>query len=293
MNKIVLNEKSFAEECLQSKTTNIDTYSTLVILGKYYCHCCGYVKNDIYTLLIKFLIDSNSLDYARSKQYWEDTCERIANKCDKYPLYEVGGVWITTKEFKAIKKLENKVLERLAFTLLCLAKYNATRHAGSYWVNLDFKDIFSLARVTCKKDERAKKIRELLTLGYIGMAKQVDNLSINVLFVDTKTTDYSEDQGDLFVFDFRELGYEYRKYSGENFIRCAECGILTRSGERGTRRYCKNCVNTTKPENKKIICKDCGKIVIVSKYNTKTCRCISCQEMADKESKKMWKRQNV
>ena len=68
------------------------------------------------------------------------------------------------------------MLERLAFTLLCLAKYNATRHVGSYWVNLDFKDIFSLARVTCKKDERAKKIRELLTLGYIGMAKQVDNL---------------------------------------------------------------------------------------------------------------------
>ena len=45
MNKIVLNEKSFAEECLQSGTTNIDTYSTLVILGKYYCHCCGYSAN--------------------------------------------------------------------------------------------------------------------------------------------------------------------------------------------------------------------------------------------------------
>ena len=59
----------------------------------------------------------------------------------------------------------------------------------------------------------------------LHMAKQVDNLSINVLFVDTKTKDYSEDQGDLFVFDFRIFknvtafdSYEFYGASTRNVI---------------------------------------------------------------------------
>lgn len=44
----------------------------------------------------------------------------------------------------------------------------------------------------------------------------------------------------LFVSDFRKLGYEWRLYQGENYIRCAGCGILVKNTN-GRRRFCKEC----------------------------------------------------
>lgn len=291
MNKIILNEKEFAENCLQTLSTELDTYSTVMILAKYF-HYRGLPKKDIYTSLVDFLVDSKSIDYAKNRQYWENTCEWLSIKADKYALLDTNGVWITKKEFNKIKELNNKVLERLAFTLLCLAKYNAVKHEGSYWVNFEYRDIFAMARVTCKSSERNKKINTLVKAGYVIPAKQVDNLNLNVTFVDEETTEYSEENGDLFVYDFRELGYEYRKYSGEDFIRCAECGILTKGGERGTRRYCKSCLKyTKKPEKKEIICIDCGKVVITSKHDGHKCRCDDCQKAANRLSKREWIKQ--
>lgn len=292
MNRIILDEKSFAQECLQTKTTDIDTYSTMMILAKYF-HYCGYSQKDIYSSLIDFLVDSKSIDYAKNKRYWEETCERISIKAPKYRLLDIKGVWITKKELDKIEELNNKVLERLTFTFLCLAKYNSVKYKDSYWVNIDYKYIFSMARVTCKADERESKLCTLIEKGYIEPSKQIDNLNMNVIFVDKDTKEFSEDNGDLLVFDFRELGYEYRKYCGENFIRCAECGILTKGNKNNTKRYCSNCVKETpKPNNKEIVCSDCGKIVVVSKYNSKTCRCKDCQREADKNTKKIWIKNN-
>ena len=38
----------------------------------------------------------------------------------------------------------------------------------------------------------------------------------------------------IFVDDWRELGYYYRRYKGENIIRCAKCGKLERGNKNGT-----------------------------------------------------------
>lgn len=296
MNRIILNEREFAEECLQTLETDIDTYSTLMILAKYF-FSYGYKDEEVYDRLINFLVDSQSVEYAGSKQYWENTCESIVKKAVKYPLLEIDGVWVTHKEFEEIKKISNSPLERLAFTLLCLAKYSKEKN-GTYWVNFGYKDIFSMARVTCKADDRVIKVRDLILRGYLSLAKQIDNLSLKITFADEDTTEFSEENGDLFVSDFRELGYEYRKYRGENFIRCAECGILTKGGVRNSKRYCSKCAgknNGAKIINKnqkQILCKDCGKIIFVSKFDSKTCRCKDCQTEANKASKRKWKKNN-
>ena len=106
-----------------------------------------------------------------------------------------------------------------------------------------------------------------------------DNTSIRVTFIDTESPE------ELFVSDFRELGYEYLKYKGENFIRCAECGILTRGNKNGTKRYCKDCAAYTPQETKTVVCVDCGNQFIVKSLNRKTCRCNGCQIIHEKELK--------
>ena len=69
--------------------------------------------------------------------------------------------------------------------------------------------------------EKDLKLNQLRKLGLIEFAKKVSNLSIRVLFLNNK-----EDEGKLFVSDFRKLGYEWKVYNGEKYIRCAGCGIL-------------------------------------------------------------------
>jgi DNA-directed RNA polymerase subunit RPC12/RpoP len=93
----------------------------------------------------------------------------------------------------------------------------------------------------------------------------------------------------LFISDPRELGYEYLAYKGDNFIRCADCGILTRGNKNGTKRYCKDCSGYTPQETKIITCVDCGKEVFVSPLNTKTNRCPNCQSIIDREKARIRK----
>ena len=81
----------------------------------------------------------------------------------------------------------------------------------------------------------------------------------------------------LFISDFRELGYEYLKYKGENFIRCRECGVLIRNNKAGTKKYCSKCSGYIPQEVKTVVCIDCGKEFKVPGNNKRTIRCQECK----------------
>lgn len=166
---------------------------------------------------------------------WMQTIERYANKAGKYPLCECSGIWITEHELMTIAGIRDKVLERLAFTLLCLAKFRNFRNSNNNnWVSNEDGEIYKLARITTSAFDKGIRFNKLRELGLIEFAKKVDNLNIQVLFVDDDSDDV------LFVSDFRELGNEYRLYKGERYIRCSDCGILVKNTN-GKRKYCKEC----------------------------------------------------
>jgi len=284
--RIILNEKSFAEECIENKTLGEKPYYTLGVLAKYYYKYHNLRKVKIIKTLTAF-IENYYPPYHYSKAMWDESIERIAKHAGKYPLYEIDGVWVTDKELAKIDELPNKVLRRLAFTLLCLAKLNHIRTYSNHgWVNQDAKIIFELARIDCPKIERYRKLGELRQLGYLELPKANDNLSVRVTYMDEDAKD------GLFISDFRELGYEYMKLKGVNLIRCAECGVLTRGNKNGTRKYCKNCATYKPKDYKTVTCIDCGKTFNVLGNNRRTKRCSDCQNSANKEKKRVWKQQN-
>lgn len=182
------------------------------------------------------------LDGFMSKYYpnynpidWIDNIEKYANKANKYPLCKCDGVWITKNELQSIERINNKVLERLAFTLLCLAKFrNFKNPNNNNWINYSNGEIYSMACINVSAFEKDIKFNRLKELGLIEYAKKINNLNIQILFLN----DDSENM--LFISDFRKLGYEWRLYKGEKYIRCADCGILTKNTN-GKRRYCKDC----------------------------------------------------
>ncbi|MBQ2397087.1 MAG: hypothetical protein II304_08665 [Bacteroidales bacterium] len=286
---IILNEKEYAESCLKNGIENNNPYLTLSILARYYYHHLGYRKKRIQKLLTQFL-DKHYPRYELNQYTWQSTIEKLATKAGNYPLLEITGIKVTQSEMNTILNIKNKVLERLAFTMLCLAKFGNSRNSNNNgWVNADSKDIFNYARISCKADEREIKIGKLWQMGLLEFSKRNDNLNCRVTYIN------DEGNEELFISDFRELGYEYLKFKGENFIRCAECGILTRGNKAGTKKYCKNCTTYMPQETKTITCIDCGKRFQINSKNSRSTRCPDCQHKKQLEYQRisMMKSRNV
>ena len=284
---IVLNELEYAEKCISENIVDKKPFSTLNILAKYYYHHVG--KNETETVdIIKDFAKKNCVGYLKNKYVWDNNIAKMVNTAIQYPLYQIKGVWITSKELETIRNINNKALERLAFTILCLAKYNILKNPKSDgWINNDIKEIFSLARISAGINERGIKLHELYKLGFIDLAKKIDNLSIKICFIDN-----DESNNELFISDFRELGYEYLLYRGGIFIRCGECGILVRDNINRTKHYCSSCIAYSPIETKVITCIDCGKEFNVDGSDKRTCRCLECQSVVNKEKKRIWWKEN-
>lgn len=275
---ITLNEKEYAEDCLKRKQIDDKPFYTLSILAKYYYHCFGYRKAKITELLTDFM-EKHYARYDCNKTMWNESIEKIAKNAGKYTLFEIDGVWITKAELDTISNIHNKVLERLAFTLLCLAKLgNAKNPNNSGWVNNDAKEIFSLARISCSVDGRYEKLGELQQLSMLEFPRRIDNLSCRVTYIN------DDSEKILFISDFRELGFEYLKYTGENILLCRECGALFRP-KHGNERYCTKCKNRTMII-KRVECVDCGRTLVVNSKNNRSHRCSECQEIHEKKLKR-------
>lgn len=281
---IILNEKEYAEQCLKAKTIGDKPFFTLSILAKYYYHSHGYRKKKIIDLLTSFISECYPR-YSCNRTDWDASIEKIATNAGKHTLFEIDGIWITKAELETINDIHNKVLERLAFTMLCLAKLgNARNCKNNGWVSYTAKEIYSMARISCSVIERYEKLSQLNSLSLLEFPKKNDNLSSRVTYID------DESEKVLFISDFRELGYEYLKYRGENFIRCRECDILIRNNKRGTKKYCTNCAGYIPMEQKTAVCIDCGEEFEIASKNNKTQRCSYCQKehikAYDRERKK-------
>lgn len=258
---------------MKNKHIDDKPFFTLSVLAKYYYHCHGYRKAKITQLLTQFM-EQCYQRYDCNKAMWDESIEKIAKNAGKYDLFEIDGVWITDAELRSIASIQNKVLERLAFTLLCIAKLGNLKNAkNNGWVNLSTKDIFNLARVSCTVSARYEKLGRLHELSLLEFPKRIDNLSCRVTYVDDSS------KKKLFVSDFRELGYEYLKYKGDNYTRCEQCGILYRNSKTHPSSYCRGCRVYKAKEEKWITCVECGTELKIKAKNNRTSRCEDCQRI--------------
>lgn len=231
MTNIVLNEKACAEHAIANLTLGSKPIETLGRVARYY-YSEGYKKREIGSLLEDFML---KCDPTINIVKWQATIDRQVNSADKYELIDIPGVAVTKSEMEQIKKIEGKLLQRLMFTMLCLAKYgNAINPNNNSWVNRKDKEIFSLANITITTKRQSLMINDLWTLGYIGYSRVVDNININVKIVD------DESPVELFVTDFRNLGNQYMRYCGEKYIECQCCGVVIRK-DSNVQRYCRDC----------------------------------------------------
>lgn len=282
--ELILNEREYAERCLRENAIGESPLFTLSLIAKYDYAKIGYRKKRIERHLNDFIKVAYP-QYKNNSHWWEEAIESIARSAGKYPLYENYGVDITKSEIRRINDavvdgvpLEKK-LKQLAFTYLCLAKLsNARNPKNDSWVNNKRTDIFTMAHITASAVRKAEMIGDLALAGLLGFPKNDANLSMRVLFTD------DSDDIVMSVNDFRELGFEYLKYMGDNYTRCAECGRLFRRAQRSESVYCRKCVaNQPKYGFKTILCVDCGKEIRVNMMNNSTTRCEDCYKVYRRE----------
>ena len=276
---IILNEKEYAEDCLKYGLPKVKPMAALFTIAKYYYHHKGYKRERIESALHEF-VSKHIFEYSQDRSYWDSLIERMAKNASKYPLREVDGVWITASELDVIKSLNDDVLERLMFTMLCIAKFNnRCNPKNDNWVRTSDKEVFGIARFTDPVGDRHGRIETLYRKGLIRLSNMF-NASYRVEFLD------EESDGVLFISDFRELGYEYRKYKGENFVHCAECGILIKGSKNQIRKYCAICKDPEPQIVKAGTCIDCGDLFWLKSKNNRSKRCPACQNKAEIEYKK-------
>ena len=230
---IVLNEHDWARECIETRTLGKKPFETLCRVAKYYLDK-DYGKKEARKATEQFLLQCEP---TASLPKWADTLELALNRALKYDAIQIDGIEITAPEMAKIDALEGKQIRRLAFTLLCLAKYwNLVNPNCDSWVNNKDSEIMRMANINTSIKRQSLMYYNLNELGMVQFSRRVDNTNVKVCFIE-------DGKAVMTITDFRNLGYQYLKYHGEPYFECANCGLVIKQNTSAGRKlkYCPEC----------------------------------------------------
>lgn len=231
---IILKEREWAEKMIQSNSLGKKPSETLYRVARYYIDS-GYAKKEVRKKLELFL---THCDHTVSIPKWSDALDYAISRAYKYEAINIDSIDITDTEMKVIDSLDGKQIRRLAFTLLCLAKYwNMVIPNSDYWINNKDNEIMSMSNINTSIKRQGLMYWTLREAGLIQFSRKIDNTNVRVCFVQ---------DGDVVcrISDFRNLGYQYLKYHGEPYFECQNCGITTKISDPNNKRrqkYCHSC----------------------------------------------------
>ncbi len=231
---IVLNEHEWAREKIESHSLGEKPFETLSRVARYYIDSGGS-KKDVRQKLDAFLLQC---DPTASLTKWADTLDYALACALKYNAIQIQSIDITKGEMERIDSLDGKQIRRLAFTLLCLAKYwDVVNPSGDHWVNSKDSDIMRMANINTSIKRQSMMYYNLNKAGMVQFSKKVDNTNVRVCFI-------SQGEVAVKVTDFRNLGYQYLMFHGEPYFECQNCGITTKLKDPvhgAGKKYCKEC----------------------------------------------------
>lgn len=244
---IVLNENEWAQEMIASHSLGKKPYETLCRVARFYLDE-GYKRGDVRKMLESFLI---RCDQNASAALWMDSLDRAVASAVKRRAVAIDYIPVTEPEMARIREESGAQAQRLAFTLLCLAKYYlALNPDANGWVWLDDRDIMKMANIKTSVRRQSALYRQLRDDGLIQFSKKVDNTNVCVLFMESG-------EEAMRIDDMRSLGNQYMLRSGRpRYYICESCGEAAFSGQsagksaadrRGrSKKYCAECAEKLK-----------------------------------------------
>lgn len=231
---IVLKENEWAEQMIEARDLGKSPAETLQRVSRHYLDE-GYSKSEARKKVEIYLLQSRP-DASLVK--WSGMLDAAMNRAEKYPAADIDAIQITKPEMDKIDTVKPVQGKRLAFTLLCLAKYwKIVRPEMDWWVTNENNEIMRMANIGTSLKRQGLLFKELADNGMLQFPKRVDSTSVRVLFAE-------DGEVVLSVTDFRNLGYQYLKYHGGPYIQCKNCGITVKmeNPKKGRRQqYCADC----------------------------------------------------
>lgn len=244
---IVLNENEWAQEMIASHSLGKKPYETLCRVARFYLDE-GYKRGDVRKMLESFLM---RCDQNASAALWMDSLDRAVASAVKRRSVAIDYIPVTEPEMARIRGESGAQAQRLAFTLLCLAKYYlALMPDANGWVWLDDRDIMKMANIKTSVRRQSALYRQLRDDGLIQFSKKVDNTNVCVLFMEPG-------EEAMRISDMRSLGNQYMLRIGKpRYYICENCGEVSFSGQnagksaadrRGrSKKYCAECAEKLK-----------------------------------------------
>jgi len=240
--EIILNEYEWAKGVIESGNLRGVPRTSLSIVAKYY-YQEGAKTDEVRRLLHELLVDDGyDLPYMVANELVEDAI-KVGKK---FKLTVIDSVVITKTELEKIGMLKKAQLKRLAFTLLCLAKFFRIRNGADGWVSFPIKSIMKLANINESVKRQDQLYYQLGQLGMIEFSKKIADMSVRVT--------YEDESGEpaVFITDFRNLGYQYESIYSKKFIACEKCGAVVKEKNHGKagrkQKYCSECAPIVKAE---------------------------------------------
>ena len=231
----MLRENDWAASMIQANSLGKKPSETLRRVARFYMDTYNINQDAARKKLDLFLLQC---DPTSSLPKWSDALDFAVSRACKYPAINIDHISVSKNEVEKIDSLEGKQIRRLAFTLLCLAKYwNIVTRKEDGWVNSKDNEIMSMANINTSIKRQSLMFGKLNELGMIQFSKKVDNTNVKVCFME-------DGEEAIRIYDFRNLGYQYLMYHGEPYFTCENCGITTKVNDRGNRRrqkYCPEC----------------------------------------------------
>lgn len=227
---IILNENEWVKSILQEASLGEKPLETLTRVARYY-FSKGHKNKEVRNKIELFILRCNP---DASIPQWANTIDIAIRNAKKREAIDIDYIPVTEEELIVIKGLKGKMIQRLAFTLLCLSKYwNIVNNTDTYWVNTEVSEIMKMANIKTSLRQQCSYYRELRNKGLIEFSKM--NTNVRILFA-------TEDSLPIIkLSDFRNVGYQYQMYNGENFYSCQCCGIVSKVPNGRTPKYCKDC----------------------------------------------------
>ena len=149
---LILNEKQYIEKMLELGDCSPKDLGANIALLTRYMYQEKYTQKEIYNGIEEF---ASKVDSDFDINNWYSFIDKCIGKAKKRDLLSIDYIPITQKELDTIKEIKNPARERLAFTLLVIAKFNNLKsETNNNWINYSMDVYFNLARVTCKVDDR-------------------------------------------------------------------------------------------------------------------------------------------
>jgi RNA polymerase-binding transcription factor DksA len=251
MKEYIFNEKEYIEAIMDAKKVDLaNPTNTIRNLARYNFYVNGYKKSKNYTAIVDYMT-KNFKDF--SEMTYQKSIDGCIKDVDKTPFKNIKSVRITKSELDKICILDDIKKQKLAFVLLCTAKYRDQYNPNNcHKTDISATDMYKMARVVLPKEQRNIYLHFLIRDGLVEPHNNSKTKNKKLLFVSEDDND--EVVLDLKEVDYKELAYVYMswKNNGEGFTKCQRCGKTIKQSKTRPRKYCEECAEIVITEQKRL-----------------------------------------